>query len=478
MRVRILGREDGQVILWLALGLPVLILFAAMAIDFGIIYQQKAKLSNAVDSAVLTGARNYRQGVTTAQNLATDMFQANFPNPASLSWTWCPAAGATCPGGQTIQVTLHASTQVNTTFMAYLPQWAQWNIGDTGQATKSNLVMSLILDRSGSMGQGPGCGGGTGDCGGVALQAAVPLFIADFAEGIDYVSMISFSDDARVDVAATQTFTSPIDTAVAALKWDGGTFGTGAGTNPFDILHGPPLNLADYQNNSVNWNGQPYIKVVVYFTDGLMNTVQDTLNCTNTAPGPGKTLYNYGGYDASSGNVFDFMDPTKDTWETGDLSYYYAGSTTKGSGTGVGCPATTGQNGFCNSNPPLNPTYSCKGVTTFPSQQFGAESFSRAAITAEAQYRAEYTAKAMRDETPVPTWIFVIGLGSAMTSSTEEFLATLANDNSGAYGNTPVVGEPYGMFVPAPDCPGVNCNSELNNAFQYIAAKILLRLSM
>ena len=220
MRVRFFSREDGQVILWLAFGLPVLILFAAMAIDMGVIYQQKAKLSNAVDSAVLTGAKNYRQGVTAAQNYATDMFQANFgTQPASLSWTWCPAAGALCTG-TAISVTLHATTQVATTFMAYLPQWAQWTIGDTGQATKSNLVMSLILDRSGSMGPDPSCGGAkgtTGDCGGLALQAAVPDFIADFSEGIDYVSMISFSDDARVDVAETETFTSPIDTAVAGL---------------------------------------------------------------------------------------------------------------------------------------------------------------------------------------------------------------------------------------------------------------------
>jgi Flp pilus assembly protein TadG len=477
MRVRLLSREDGQVILWLAFGLPVLILFAAMAIDMGVIYQQKAKLSNAVDSAVLTGAKNYRQGVTVAQTYATDMFQANFgTQPASLSWTWCPAAGALCTG-TAISVTLHATTQVSTTFMAYLPRWAQWSIGDLGQATKSNLVMSLILDRSGSMGAGTGCGGGNGDCGGVALQAAVPDFIADFAEGIDYVSMVSFSDDARVDVAETQTFTSPIDTAVAGLAWDGGTFGTGAGTDTFDTSHGPPLNLADYQNNSVTFPaGQPYVKVVVYFTDGLMNTVQDALNCTNTAPGPGKTLYNFGGYD--SGTTFDFFDPTKDTWETGDLSYYYAGSTTRGSGTGVGCPATTGQNGFCNSNPPLNTTYSCKGVTTFPSQQFGAEAFSRANITAEAQYRAIYTSNVMRQETPVPTWIFAIGLGSAMTSSTEKFLATLANDNSGQWGNTPVSGQPNGLFIPAPDCPGTNCNAELQAAFQEIAAKILLRLSL
>ena len=46
-----------------------LILFAAFAIDMGIIYQTKARLSNAVDAAVLTGAKNYSQGIPTAQAL-------------------------------------------------------------------------------------------------------------------------------------------------------------------------------------------------------------------------------------------------------------------------------------------------------------------------------------------------------------------------------------------------------------------------
>jgi hypothetical protein len=410
------------------------------------------------------------------------MFQANFgTQPASLAWTWCPAAGALCTG-TAISVTLHASTQVNTTFMAYLPQWAQWTIGDTAQATKQNLVMSLILDRSGSMGPNPSCGGAsntTGDCGGLALQAAVPLFVADFSEGIDYLSMVSFSDDGRVDVAATTTFTSPIDTAVAGLVWDGGTFGTGAGTNTFDTVHGPPLNLADYQNSTVTFPaGQPYIKVVVYFTDGLMNTVQDVLGCTNKAPGPGQTLYNYGGQD--SGSSYDFFDPTKDTWETGDLSYWYGDGGTTGTQSGSGCSPTVppGKSQMCNGNPPLNKTYSCKGITTFLSQSAGKQvAFSRTNITTDAQYRAIYTANVLRQETPVPTWIFVIGLGSAMTSSTEKFLATIANDNTGTYGNPVQSGQPYGLFVPAPDCPGANCNSELNNAFQQIAAVILLRLS-
>lgn len=466
-------KEEGQVILWLAFGLPLLILFAAMALDMGLIYQTKAKLGNAVDSAVLTGARNYSQGTATAQTLGTDMFQVNYGSATpTLTWTWCPS-DPSCPSGSPISSTLKATATVNTTFMAYLPKFAQWSLSDTGQATRSNLIMSIVLDRSGSM----GCGGTGLDCGGVALQSAVPTFVGDFTNGTDHLAMISFSDDARVDVAMTTNFNSAMDTVVSGLKWDGGTFGTGAGTNTFDTVHGPPLNLADYQNSTVTFPaGQPYVKVVVYFTDGLMNTIQDNLQCQNTPPG--KTLYNFGGRDNPT-DPFDFFDPTQDTWETGDLSYYYGGSTSKGSGTGVGCPKTAGQTGYCNGNPPLNATYSCKGVTTFPSQQYGTGvTFSTSAITAEAQYRAIYTANLMRSETPVPTYIYVIGLGNAINvASTQTFLATLANDPQGLYGNPYNQNQPDGLFLPVVNCPSSTCTADLNQAFQKIASKILLRLS-
>jgi hypothetical protein len=209
----------------------------------------------------------------------------------------------------------------------------------------------------------------------------------------------------------------------------------------------------------------------VYFTDGLMNTIQDTLNCTNNPPGP--TLYNYGGYD--SGTTFDFLNPMIATYPAGDISYYYA--------CGANPPSNPGYGLDCNGNPPDNASYSCRGVTTFISQQTGTPTaFNRANITKEAQWRAIYTANAMRSETPVATYIYVIGLGSDVSGSvpTEAFLATLANDPNGPSNYTGAVYNntlPAGLFLVVPDCPSSACTTELNTAFQTIAAKILLRLT-
>jgi hypothetical protein len=320
-----------------------------------------------------------------------------------------------------------------------------------------------------------------------ALKNAVPNFVADFVNGTDNLSMVSFADNARIDVAMTTNFTTAIDNAVSALTPDGATFGTGAGTlTSHDTAHGPPLNLADDQNNSVTFPpGQPEVKVVVYFTDGLMNTIQNVLSCTNLSPV--NTLYNFGGYDSSSGNTFDFFDPTKDTYEVGDLSWLYGDSTTTVTGTSTaGCGPTSGQHYFCKQSVPYNSSKSCKGPTTFPSQSAGGNvAFSRANITNDAKYRAIYTGNVMRNETPFPTYIYVIGLGSLISgdSCTEAFLATLANDpNATTYSCPSAPGVynaslPQGQLYVVPDCPSSTCTAELNSAFQAIFAKIALRLT-
>ena len=76
-----------------------------------------------------------------------------------------------------------------------------------------------------------------------------------------------------------------INSKVAACNFTGGTFGLGG------------LTLAKAQEDGTTPPGN-VVKVVVYFTDGYVNTIQDTFHCTDSL---GPTLYNYGGYDPSGG---------------------------------------------------------------------------------------------------------------------------------------------------------------------------------
>jgi Flp pilus assembly protein TadG len=470
MRNKVLQNEDGQILIWTALALPLLLLFSAFAIDMGMIYVTKAKLSNAVDAAVLTGIRNYNLGTTTAQTLAGDAFQANFGSSApTLAYTWCPQS-PTC-SGSTVSLSLTGTATVRTTFMSYLPAFTLWNVSDTATSTRSNLVMSIVLDRSGSM---------QDDGGGVALQSAVPTFIQNFKQGADDIAMISFSSTATVDVPMTTEFQTPIDNAVAAMNFSGATFGTGAGTaSSFNTSYGPPMSMADYQNNSVSFPaGASVTKVVIYFTDGLMNAIQDTFSCSPALANNG--FYNYGGHD--TGSTVDFIDPTNSDESTNDYSSKYSGnSVSRGTN---GCTASGHTDyGTCAGNPPYSSSQRCQGVTQFYSQQNQvSEDFNRSNVTAEAQWRAIYTANAMRGESPVPTYFYVIGLGSDISgsTSTEAFLSTVANDPdgpanySGAVYNSKL---PAGLFLVVPDCPSATCTSELTTAFQTIASKVLLRLS-
>jgi hypothetical protein len=179
------------------------------------------------------------------------------------------------------------------------------------------------------------------------------------------------------------------------------------------------------------------VKVVVYFTDGYVNVIQDTFNCTSIW---GATLYNYGGYD--SGTQVDFFNPSSGTdWGTLDS----------------------------HGNPPHSPTPDCTGVTKFTSQIDGTQkSFTRAYVTADAQYRALQVANAMRAE---GMYVYSIGLGTGVAQS---FLQQIANDPASSTYNP---NEPEGLAVFAPNCPSSQCTAELQQVFQTIAAKILLRLT-
>ncbi|MGB8772289.1 MAG: vWA domain-containing protein, partial [Candidatus Korobacteraceae bacterium] len=338
--------ERGQIVILLAVSLTLMLLFLALAIDVGFAYVTKAKLSKAVDAACLTAMRNLAQGQTTARNLAINSFNGNYrvsgldSNPPSINVSFSSDAY-----GQTL-VNVAATATIRTFFMRILPERQTFSVSDSAQATRGKLVMSLVLDRSGSM---------TSDGGSAALPTAVTTFINYFDNNNDEVAMISFASDATINVAIGYNFITPITNAVHSMTFAGGTFGPGGLTD------------AKAQNDSVVVPaGQNAVKVVVYFTDGYVNTIQDYLSCSGTP-----TLYNFGGYD--SGSSVDVFNPSTGT----SLATY--------DGVSKWTPSTT-----C-----------LKNVTKFTSAINGQlVPLNRANVTADAKYRALQTANAMRAENP------------------------------------------------------------------------------
>jgi hypothetical protein len=68
-------------------------------------------------------------------------------------------------------------------------------------------------------------------------------------------------------------------------------------------------------------------------------------------------------------------------------------------------------------------------------------------------------------------YVYSIGLGNSVDSS---FLQQIANDPASS---TYDASQPQGLAVFAPSCPSSQCTAQLNQVFQTIASKILLRLT-
>lgn len=326
----------GQVLVMFVVLLPVLLLFVGLTIDFGVAYVTKSALSKAVDAAALSAMKNIKQGQSQATALATDAFNANYgsalgrdANPPVVNITY-----GTDANNNTV-VNVNATATLNTYFLGVLPQFKTLAVSSSAQSTRPKLIMSLILDRSGSMNLN---GGAT------ALPPAVVNFLTYFDDSTDQVAEVSFSTLATVDVSIQTNFTSLITNAVNSMHFGGVTYSQGG------LLDGQA------QINSIATSpGENVVKAAVFFTDGWANTVEDTLAC------PANTLLNFGGCAPPEAAVgwcsnYGFYNPV--------------------TGSGVGC-----------------------GATTFPSQQTGtSETLNNLNIANEAMYRANLTATSMRQQ--------------------------------------------------------------------------------
>ncbi len=410
--------EHGQTLVLFLLMMVILFVFVGMGIDLGFAYITKAELSKGVDSAALSGMRNISQGTAAASLIASNAFAANYGKSGrDVSPPALTINFGTVNGNTVLNVS--ATVAINTFFIRVMPaiglgNWNTLTVGESAQATRATLIMALVLDRSGSM---------AGNGGSTALPPAVTNFIALFDDTTDYASQVSFSSAASVDVSMGQPFISKIQSAALALNFNGDTCSDQGLTNGL-----AQINL----ETNVTAQGQNVVRVMVFFTDGIANTFNYVFDCGDRNIGyNGPTLF-----DPASGTNLN---------------------------TGCTVPATLSS---------INPS---NGVLT--AGAVNADGTSQASCISmhdEAENRAEWIAYQARQQGYV---IYAIGMGSpgiqgecnnAFPTLNPAFLMDVANTTDSATYNP---NQKVGDYAVAADA------GQLNEVFQDIAAKILLRLS-
>jgi len=165
------SREKGIAVYLTAFFLLAMIPIVGLAIDGGFAFVIRTRLSAAGDAAALAAGRGINLSGTVAQanaqatTQATNFFNANFPpgymNTATgttrvITPTFTVNLDANNNPTGVLSISMFVQVQAPTYFMKMLGI-PYLTINDTGTATRRNLVMELVLDKSASMCVGATC---------------------------------------------------------------------------------------------------------------------------------------------------------------------------------------------------------------------------------------------------------------------------------------------------------------------------------
>ncbi len=249
--------------------MPVIVGMLGLSIDLSIMYSVKARLQTASDGAAVAALRSLSLGQTLASqtaaatSVANNWFKANFSgNFMGTFNTTDPPTVSIYQDAQThlTTVDISASTNVPTYFMKF------WNSGATlistkSQASRRNVVITLVLDRSGSMNNASNTVNGQTPC--QAMVSAAKLFTGMFQPTRDYIGLVTFAASVYVAQSPTTSFQTVLGYSNAA----------GSGTGVLDAITctggtNTPSGI------SVGWNEDYKIQlpsalnVIVLMTDG------------------------------------------------------------------------------------------------------------------------------------------------------------------------------------------------------------------
>jgi Flp pilus assembly protein TadG len=258
---RTVKRPDGQVLVLTALALVVLVGMSALTIDLGMAYSVKAKLTSAVDAAVLAAGKAVKNGADDASrrlnatNAANSFFAANFPTGirGTSHRAFSVDSITNVEGTWTIKVS--ASAQAPTFFSAIFGRPIM--VGASAEATVKTLDMMLVLDCSGSLGSDFG-----------DLQDAAVNFVGGFQDGSggDRIGLVTFASGAELSASINKDANRGFNrtSLVAALN----ATSMGGATNAEEAMR-----IAKAELDAIPSHLRSTLRVIVFFSDGAPNIV-------------------------------------------------------------------------------------------------------------------------------------------------------------------------------------------------------------
>jgi Flp pilus assembly protein TadG len=477
-------RRKGIAILFTALSLIFIVPMVGLAIDAGVLYSVRSRLSLAADAAALAAARSLSVGQTLAEqeaaaiNRAQRYFDANFPN-GTLETTGKSVQIAVAESAfrtRTVTVTAEVIAPV------YFMRVAGWGypgkeikVRVVGQASRRDVNVMLVLDRSGSLEQAGACDD---------VENASIAFVNMFANGRDRLGLISFGGSDRLDYAPTQNFkSSPSLPGLLSNLHPGGCVGA---TGSAQALWHAYEQLA-----AINEPGA--LNVIVFFTDGQPTAITAdwpvrTLGTTKsrcfdwpnnknyTQTGWNPTTQRYRGYISNtlsnlrSATADTFPEDGVDATITNPLGYLTQPPKTASNDCRyrtTPSEVTTDIAFIPDTDTYGNSIFGYKTVTTASSGSYpGKATFSSQNMINAATNATDNAAQRIRQGVLNPNIdvvIYCIGLGG-VGEAEASLMLRLANDpQSPIFDAT----KPQGIYVYAPTA------AQLNQAFMRIASEVL-----
>jgi len=517
--------QKGFAIIYVALiGAFVLIPMAGLAIDFGVVYNVKARLQTACDAAAI-GAGYLLHATTdlgnstqynTIINSAQQFFDANYGTTYMGSTiTSYSAAATSSTSGKTI--TVNATAKVPMLFMRVLGI-ANSTVAAEAASNVRYIAMMIVVDRSGSI---------YSESATSLITNSLTTFVATtsssyLVNGVDTVGMVSFGGTWRLDFSPSTNFqsgqASTIGTAINNIPFC--TAANGGATSSTNTAEG--LYQAWYQLYQMNLPGS--LNVIVLLTDGrpsaftgYFTPTTGTSTCTSKAQRAAvyETYVGLGGSypfwppPTSSGSSCSpscstglYQTTYSSIPETSHLAApsancYYAGSTSNmyEDFSPSSFPASVGPVDNVSSGSGYPPGFGTPGTgisTLSGYYTVGSRSIQNPKMGRYAAFNvADNMATLIRQDTTLKPMLFVIGL-SYSNNATEpldsDWLARIANDPTyqttgtdsdamNGLGITPghsvyQTGQTPGLY-----CLATNTTASLNGCFQQVT-NALLRLTL